>query len=152
MTQQRPNMAARRKARRLAMQALYQWHLSSSPVNQIEAEFITDHDMAKVDQEYFSEVLRGVPSTLTELDSYIESVTDRSVREMTPVELSILRMGAYELVHRIDVPFKVIINEGVELSKLFGASEGHRYVNGVLDKLSQRLRATEVTASRAPRE
>lgn len=149
---QRPNMAARRKARRLAMQALYQWHLSSSPVNQIEAEFITDHDMAKVDQEYFSEVLRGVPSTLTELDSYIESVTDRSVREMTPVELSILRMGAYELVHRIDVPFKVIINEGVELSKLFGASEGHRYVNGVLDKLSQRLRATEVTASRAPRE
>ncbi|MEP4547924.1 MAG: transcription antitermination factor NusB [Saccharospirillum sp.] len=149
---QRPNMAARRKARRLAMQALYQWHLSSSPVNQIEAEFITDHDMAKVDQEYFSEVLRGVPSTLTELDSYIESVTDRSVREMTPVELSILRMGAYELVHRIDVPFKVIINEGVELSKLFGASEGHRYVNGVLDKLSQRLRATEVTASRAPRD
>ncbi|WP_127557549.1 transcription antitermination factor NusB [Saccharospirillum alexandrii] len=149
---QRPNMAARRKARRLAMQALYQWHLSSSPVNQIEAEFITDHDMAKVDQDYFSEVLRGVPSTLTELDSYIESVTDRSVREMTPVELSILRMGAYELVHRIDVPFKVIINEGVELSKLFGASEGHRYVNGVLDKLSQRLRATEVTASRAPRD
>ncbi|HET8902591.1 MAG TPA: transcription antitermination factor NusB [Saccharospirillum sp.] len=152
MTQQRPNMAARRKARRLAMQALYQWHLSSSPVNQIEAEFIADHDMAKVDQEYFSEVLRGVPSTLSELDSYIESVTDRSVREMTPVELSILRMGAYELVHRIDVPFKVIINEGVELSKLFGASEGHRYVNGVLDKLSQRLRATEVTASRAPRD
>lgn len=149
---ERPNMAARRKARRLAMQALYQWHLSSSPVNQIEAEFITDHDMAKVDQEYFSEVLRGVPSTLTELDGYIESVTDRSVREMTPVELSILRMGAYELVHRIDVPFKVIINEGVELSKLFGASEGHRYVNGVLDKLSQRLRATEVTASRAPRD
>ncbi|WP_028670726.1 transcription antitermination factor NusB [Saccharospirillum impatiens] len=149
---QRPNMAARRKARRLAMQALYQWHLSSSPVNQIEAEFIADHDMAKVDQEYFSEVLRGVPSTLTELDGNIESVTDRSVREMTPVELSILRMGAYELVHRIDVPFKVIINEGVELSKLFGASEGHRYVNGVLDKLSQRLRATEVTASRAPRE
>lgn len=149
---QRPNMAARRKARRLAMQALYQWHLSSSPVNQIEAEFITDHDMAKVDQEYFSEVLRGVPSTLTELDGYIESVTDRSVREMTPVELSILRMGAYELVHRIDVPFKVIINEGVELSKLFGASEGHRYVNGVLDKLSQRLRATEVTAARAPRD
>jgi N utilization substance protein B len=148
---QRPNMAARRKARRLAMQALYQWHLSSSPVNQIEAEFISDHDMSKVDQEYFSEVLRGVPSTLSELDSYIETYTDRSTREMTPVELSILRMGAYELVHRIDVPFKVIINEGVELSKLFGASEGHRYVNGVLDKLAQSLRAAEVSASRQPR-
>jgi N utilization substance protein B len=144
-------MAARRKARRLAMQALYQWHLSSSPVNQIEAEFIADHDMSKVDQEYFSEVLRGVPSTLSELDGYIEMYTDRSTREMTPVELSILRMGAYELVHRIDVPFKVIINEGVELSKLFGASEGHRYVNGVLDKLAQSLRAAEVSASRQPR-
>lgn len=148
----RPNMAARRKARRLAMQALYQWHVSSSPVNQIEAEFVADHDMKKVDREYFSEVLHGVPSTLSELDGYIESFTDRSTRDMTPVELSILRMGAYELVHRIDVPFKVIINEGVELSKLFGASEGHRYVNGVLDKLAQTLRATEVSAARQPRE
>jgi len=148
---QRPNMAARRKARRLAMQALYQWHLSASPINEIEAEFIADHDMTKVDQEYFSEVLRGVPNTLSELDGYIQTYTDRAIRDMTPVELSILRIGAYELMHRIDVPFKVIINEGVDLSKLFGASEGHRYVNGVLDKLAQSLRATEVAASRQPR-
>ncbi|WP_189609030.1 transcription antitermination factor NusB [Saccharospirillum salsuginis] len=148
---QRPSMAARRKARRLALQALYQWQVSSSPVNQIEAEFIADHDMTKVDGEYFSEVLRGVPTSLTELDKQIERFTDRPTAEMTPIELAILRMGAYEFMHRVDVPFKVIINEGVELSKVFGASEGHRYVNGVLDKLAQALRAPEVNAGRQPK-
>ncbi len=149
---QRPSMAARRKARRLALQALYQWHVSSSPINQIEAEFVVDHDMDKVDREYFSEVLHGVPASLSELDGKIEKFTDRPTSEMTPIELAILRMGAYEFMHRLDVPFKVIINEGVELSKVFGASEGHRYVNGVLDKLAQELRAPEVKAARQPRD
>lgn len=149
---QRPNMAARRKARRLALQALYQWHITANSISQIEAEFLADNDMSKVDKEYFSEVVRGVPATRSELDDHIETFTDRPVQDMTPVELAILRMGAYELIHRIDVPFKVIINEGVELSKIFGASEGHRYVNGVLDKLAQRLRVTEVTAGRKARE
>lgn len=149
---QRPSMAARRKARRLALQALYQWHVSSAPINQIEAEFVVDHDMTKVDQAYFSEVLHGVPASLSSLDAHIEKFTDRPTTEMTPIELAILRMGAYEFLHRLDVPFKVIINEGVELSKIFGASEGHRYVNGVLDKLAQELRAPEVKASRQPRD
>lgn len=144
----RPSMAARRKARRLAMQALYQWHISSSPISQIEAEFSADHDMTKVDSEYFSEVLRGVATTKADLDHNIERYTDRPTKDMTPVELAILRMGTYELVHRLDVPYKVIINEGVELSKVFGASEGHRYVNGVLDKLAQHLRQPEVQAGR----
>lgn len=144
----RPSMAARRKARRLALQALYQWHVSSGPVSGIEAEFVADHDMDKVDHDYFSEVLRGVPATRDELDHQIERFTDRPTREMTPVELAILRMGTYELMHRLDVPYKVIINEGVELSKVFGASEGHRYVNGVLDKLAQQLRQPEVRAGR----
>lgn len=149
---QRPSMAARRKARRLALQALYQWHVSSTPISQIEAEFVADHDMTKVDREYFSEVLHGVPSSLSELDDHIGRYTDRPTAEMTPIELAILRMGAYEFLHRLDVPFKVIINEGVELSKVFGASEGHRYVNGVLDKLAQALRAPEVNAARQPRD
>lgn len=144
----RPSMAARRKARRLAMQALYQWHISSSPISQIEAEFSVDHDMTKVDGDYFAEVLRGVATTKADLDAQIERYTDRPTRDMTPVELAILRMGTYELVHRLDVPYKVIINEGVELSKVFGASEGHRYVNGVLDKLAQHLRQPEVQAGR----
>lgn len=145
---ERPSMAARRKARRLALQALYQWHVSSASISQIEAEFRSDNDMTKVDGDYFSEILRGVATTKSDLDTQIERFTDRPVRDMTPVELAILRMGGYELVHRLDVPYKVIINEGVELSKVFGASEGHRYVNGVLDKLAQHLRQPEVQAGR----
>lgn len=140
----KPNPAHRRKARKLALQALYQWHIAESAVSQIEAEFLADNDMSKVDQEYFSEVLRGVPRSKSELDGYIGKYTDRSPGEMTPIELAILRMGAYELMHRIDVPYKVIINEGVDLSKIFGANEAHRFVNGVLDKLAQELRITEV--------
>lgn len=144
MTGQKPNPAHRRKARKLAMQALYQWHIAETPVTQIEAEFLTDNDMSKVDQEYFSEVLRGVPREKSELDSYIEKHTDRPVKDMTPVELAILRMGTFEFIHRIDVPYKVIINEGVELSKSFGANEAHKFVNGVLDKLAQELRMVEI--------
>ena len=144
----RPSMAARRKARRLAVQALYQWQVSSSPISQIEAEFNADHDMTKVDGEYFSELLRGVATTKADLDHNIERFTDRPTKDMTTVELAILRMGCYELIHRLDVPYKVVINEGVELSKVFGASEGHRYVNGVLDKLAQHLRQPEVQAGR----
>lgn len=143
-TAKKPNPAQRRKARKLALQALYQWHVAEQPVTQIEAEFLTDNDMAKVDQEYFSDVLRGVPRQKSDLDEHIVKYTDRGVDEMTPIELAILRMGTFELIHRIDVPYKVIINEGVELSKMFGANEAHRFVNGVLDKLAQDLRITEV--------
>lgn len=148
MTANKPNPGQRRKARKLALQALYQWHVAGAPISQIEAEFLTDNDMTKVDREYFSEVLHGVPSSKSELDGYIEKYIDRALKDLTPVELAILRMGAYELIHRIDVPYKVIINEGVELSKAFGANEAHRFVNGILDKLAQELRLTEVKGSR----
>lgn len=140
----KPNPAQRKKARKLALQALYQWHIAEQPITQIEAEFLADNNMEKVDQEYFSEVLRGVPRLKSELDAYIAKHTDRKPEEMTPIELAILRMGTFEFIHRIDVPYKVIINEGVELSKTFGANEAHRFVNGVLDKLAQELRITEV--------
>ncbi|TXR54492.1 transcription antitermination factor NusB [Reinekea thalattae] len=143
---QKPNPSQRRKARKLALQALYQWHIAEQPITQIEAEFLVDNDMSKVDQEYFSDVLRGVPRIKSELDEHISKHTDRAIDEMTPIELAILRMGTFEFMHRIDVPYKVIINEGVELSKSFGANEAHRFVNGVLDKLAQELRITEVKA------
>jgi len=153
MSSKKPNPAHRRKARKLALQALYQWHIAEAPVAQIEAEFLADNDMSKVDQEYFTEVLRGVPRSKSELDGHIEKHTDRLVNQMTPVEIAILRMGAYELMHRIDVPYKVIINEGVELSKSFGANEAHKFVNGVLDKMAQELRIPEVkNSSRPPQE
>ncbi|MDO7674405.1 MAG: transcription antitermination factor NusB [Reinekea forsetii] len=144
MTQQKANPGQRRKARRLAIQALYQWQVAETPVAQIEAEFLTDNDMTKVDKEYFCELLRGVPKFKSEFDDLIGKYTDRTNSQMTPIELAILRIGTYELIHRIDVPYKVVINEGVELSKIFGANEAHRFVNGVLDQLAQELRMPEV--------
>lgn len=152
MTGQKLNPALRRKARRLAMQALYQWHVADQSITQIEAEFLTDNDASKFDKDYFSEVLRGVASSKTELDTHIEKLIDRALKDLTPVELAILRMGTYEFIHRIDVPYKVIINEGVELSKTFGANEAHRFVNGVLDKLAQSLRVPEVQAGKSQAE
>lgn len=136
--------SARRKARKLALQALYQWHMADTPVHELEAQFLTDNDMSKVDQEYFREVLHGVPAQKAVLDEHISEFIDREITKMTPIELAILRMGAFELKHRLDVPYRVIINEGVELAKSFGATDGHKYVNGVLDKLAQKLRITEI--------
>lgn len=148
MTMNKPNPQHRRKARKFAMQALYQWQVAEQPITQVEAEFLTDNDFAKADKSYFSEVLRGVAKTKSELDEHIQKFTDRNASEMTPIELAILRMSTYELVNRIDVPYKVVINEGVELSKSFGANEAHKYVNGVLDKLAQSIRTVEVQAQR----
>jgi len=136
--------AARRKARRFAVQAIYQWQLAGANLAAIEAEFRTDNDMSKVDLEYFHDILHGVPREKAELDAKIEKLLDRRLDELTPVELAILRLGAYEMVHRLDVPYKVVINESVELAKTFGATDGHKYVNGILDKLAQRDRMVEI--------
>lgn len=142
--QQKPSPSARRKARRMALQALYQWQIAGASLNEIEAEFRTDNDMSKVDTEYFSEILHGVPKEKTDLDSKIQPFLDRDIAELTPVELVTLRLGAYEMCHRIDVPYRVVINEAVELAKTFGATDGHKYVNGVLDKIAQRERMVEI--------
>ncbi|MEH6358293.1 MAG: transcription antitermination factor NusB [Pseudomonadales bacterium] len=136
----RLNPALRRKARQMAMQALYQWELASSSLVSIEREFREDNDMQTVDVEYFSELLHQVPVMKTELDDRIKPLLDREIHELTPVELTILRLSSYELLERPDVPYRVIINEGVELAKTFGATDGHKYVNGILDKLAGEVR------------
>ena len=141
---QKSSPAARRKARRFALQALYQWQVSGSGLGDIEAEFRTDNDMSKVDDEYFHDILHGVPKEKSVLDEKIQPFLDRRIDELTPVELAILRLGAFEMCHRIDVPYKVVINEAIELAKTFGATDGHKYVNGVLDKLTQRERMVEI--------
>ena len=135
---QKSSPAARRKARRFALQALYQWQVSGSGLGDIEAEFRTDNDMSKVDDEYFHDILHGVPKEKSVLDEKIQPFLDRRIDELTPVELAILRLGAFEMCHRIDVPYKVVINEAIELAKTFGATDGHKYDNGVLDKLAPR--------------
>lgn len=136
----RLNPALRRKARQMATQALYQWELASSSLVAIEQEFREDNDMQKVDAGYFSELLHQVPAMKVELDECLKPLLDREMHELTPVELTILRLSAYELLERPDVPYRVIINEGVELAKTFGATDGHKYVNGILDKLAGEVR------------
>ncbi len=139
---------ARREARTLAMQALYSWHIAGQPLNEIEAPFRVDNDFSKVDGAYFHEILHGVPRNKTELDAAFAPLLDRPLEDMDPVELSILRLSTYELMNRVDVPYKVVINEGIELAKVFGATDGHKFVNGVLDKLAPKLRAAEVGANK----
>jgi len=137
---------ARHRARRLATQALYSWHMSGQDLADIEREYSADHDMSKVDVAYFQELLHRVPEKLEELDGYIQPLLDRAQDEVDPVERAVLRLSTYELAFRLDVPYRVVINEGVELAKTFGAEQGHKYVNSVLDGVAQKLRGDEIRA------
>ncbi len=139
--------AERRKARHYGMQALYQWHMAGSPLADIEAEFRTDYDFSHVDLEYFQALLHGVPAQVDELEAIFEPLLDRKMKDLDPIERTLLRMGTFELRERIDVPYKVVINEAVALAKKFGATDGHKYINGVLDKAARILREAEVAAA-----
>ena len=137
-------IATRKVARSLGMQALYQWHLAGQSLNEIEAQFRVDNDFSGVDGAYFHEILHGVARQKGEIDALIEPCLDRPLVELDPVELAILRLSTFELKDRLDVPYRVVINEGIELAKVFGATDGHKFVNGVLDKLAPALRSAEV--------
>lgn len=152
---------ARHAARELAVQGLYQWHMTGKSITAVEAEFrsqIADDDLedhenwAKVmgiaDLALFHELLHNVARHKDELDAAIAPLLDRQLGELDPIELSVLRLGAYELSRRLEVPYRAVINEGVELAKSFGATDGHKYVNGILDKLAARMRYAEVSARR----
>lgn len=136
--------ARRRKARHYAMQALYQWHMAGSSLTDIEAYFEAEHDLSKADKSYFSELLHEVPVRLNELEELFSSHLDRDISEIGPVERALLRMSTYELVARIDVPYKVVINESVALAKKFGAQDSHKFINSILDKVAQSVRAVEI--------
>ena len=139
--------AERRKARHYGMQALYQWHMAGASLSDIEAEFLADYDFSHVDLAYFQALLHQVPASVDELDAAIEPLLDRKLDQLDPIERTLLRMGMYELTHRIDVPYKVVINEEVALAKKFGATDSHKYVNGVLDKAARELRKVEIDAA-----
>ncbi|BFM14140.1 transcription antitermination factor NusB [Maricurvus nonylphenolicus] len=141
--------AARRKARHYAMQALYQWQMTGAAINQIETEFHTDNDMSKVDVAYFRELVHGVPKHLTELEEgFTAYLQGRELQELDPITLALLRLATYEFKHRLDVPYKVVINEAVALAKKFGAADSHKFINGVLDRAAAELRAVEVKANK----
>nr|WP_207802673.1 transcription antitermination factor NusB [Motiliproteus coralliicola] len=136
----------KREARSFALQALYQWHMAGNPLNDIEAQFRVENDMSGTDLKLFSALLHGVPSKTTELDEAVKPYLDRKQDELDPIELTVLRMGTFELAEMIDVPYKVAINEAVNLAKTFGATDSHKYVNGVLDRVARDLRKAETGA------
>jgi N utilization substance protein B len=138
---------ARGKARRLAMQALYQWQMTADDVDGIEQQFIEENDMKSVDQDYFSELLLGVLTELTVIDAVLEKHMPRKINNVDPVERAILRIGAYEFIKRLDVPYRVVLNEAVILSKKFCAEKSHTFVNAVLDKVAHDTRAQETASA-----
>lgn len=143
--------SARRRSRELAMRALYQWGVTGYNTPLILKQFTEDPLYVKADKAYFEKLFRGVLDEIGKIDSALEPHLDRPLAELSPIELAILRVGGYELGYLIDVPYRVVINEAVELAKEYGGTDGFKYVNGVLDKLAQVTRAIEVSAnSRRP--
>ena len=137
---------ARTRARRAAVQALYQWDMTGQDVREIEQHFQLEQDMSSVDLGYFSELVNEVSRHVGQLEARFSPFLDRPVSELDPVERAVLRLGTYELEFRLDVPYKVVINEAVELAKTFGAEQSHKYINSILDKTAQTLRAVEIAA------
>lgn len=134
---------ARHKARSVALQALYQRDMTGQDTSDIERQFREDQDLKGVEMKYFLELLHQTPQQEEELDQIASKYLDRSVADLDPVERTLIRIAGYELKNRQDVPYKVVINEAVELAKSFGAEAGHKYVNGVVDKMSYDWRPTE---------
>jgi N utilization substance protein B len=138
----------RHRAREFALQGLYQWLLNQEDAGAIDAHIRNAHGFDKADAEHFDLLLHGTIRDVDNLRSEIVPLIDRAINQLSPVEHAALLIGAFELKHHIEIPYKVVINEAVELTKSFGGVDGHKYVNGVLDKLATSLRATEVAASR----
>ena len=134
----------RKRARRAAVQALYQWQLTQQNVSEIEQQFIDEHGGTPTDMQFFHELLTGVTRQLDELDAAYAPFLDRTIEELDMVERAVLRLSTFELKSRLDIPYRVVINEGVDLAKTFGADQSHKYINGVLDKVAKQLRTLEM--------
>ncbi len=138
--------SARRRAREFALQGLYQWRVGGNDEASIEAFLPEMEDFAKADREFFVGTLRGVIAQQEALGELIKGHIDRPFAELSPIEACILMMGCYEMHNHPETPYRVIINEAIELTKAFGGTDGHKYVNGVLDKIAGQLRPDEVAA------
>lgn len=143
----KPKIAHRKKARNLLLQALYQWQLSNTPVTDIEAQFRVENT-AKIDWDFFHQAITYISQNVSKVDEAFSALLDRKLEDVNPIELAILRLGCFEFIERIDVPYKVVINEYIDLAKKYGATDSHKYINGVLDKAAITLRAPEVNANR----
>lgn len=142
------NRTPRHRAREFALQGLYQWLLNNEDAGAIDAHIREAHGFDKADAEHFDALLHGTIREAATLREGLSPLIDRPLTELSPVEHAVLLIGAYELKHHIEIPYKVVINEAVELTKSFGGIDGHKYVNGVLDKLAVSLRGVEVKAGK----
>lgn len=139
-----PPKSSRRRSRELALQGIYQWRLTNDDQEQIEKQIRAEKGTGRYDAEFFSKLLCGVLTQHAELETVVAMHLDRTLDELSPVEFSVLLIGAYELIFHPEIPYRVVINEAVELAKTFGGTDGHKFVNGVLDKVAAQVRAIEV--------
>lgn len=146
------NQNARHRARECAVQALYSWQVSKNSIQDVELHFIAEQDTKGVDLNYFRQLLAGVNEEVESIDALMTPHLSREKHELGDIELAILRISVYELAFRQDVPFRVVINEAIELAKSFGAEDSHKFVNGVLDKVSPNLRDTSVVTTHKKRQ
>ena len=138
----------RTRARRRALQAIYAWQLSGATARDIVTQFAHEQAREIADLAYFEDIIHGIETHRADLDAALEPHLDRTIEEVDPIERAALRIAAYEFKHRVDVPYRVVINEAIETVKRFGAEHGHTYVNGVLDKLAAEWRSVEMQAAR----
>lgn len=138
--------AAKRKARRFAVQGIYEWQMSANPVHEIEARTRADNAMHKVDIGYYHELLTQVVAQRDDLDALLIPALDRELSALDGVELATLRLGAYELQAHLEIPYRVVLDEAIELAKHFGGADSHKYINGVLDRVANQVRQAEKQA------
>ncbi|MDZ4098362.1 MAG: transcription antitermination factor NusB [Methylophilaceae bacterium] len=134
----------RRKSRELALKGIYQGLMNQSEVRKIIRDMADDVDFHRADEAYFRQLIEGVAEHMSDIEQRIGVYVDRAVAELSPIEHAILCLSAYELIYDVSIPYRVAINEGVELAKIYGGTDGHKYVNGVLDKLASEVRPNEV--------
>ena len=140
---------ARGKSRRLAMQAIYQWQMTGDNISDIKQQFFDENNMSQFDSAFFSELVSGVASSISDLDVLLEKYMPRSAESVDPVERSILRIAVYEFVNRFDVPYRVVLNEAVNITKEYCSENSHTFVNAVLDKVAKEVRHIEVQSDRS---
>ncbi len=139
----------RGKSRRFAMQAVYQWQMTGDNITDIKQQFFDENNFSLIDSEYFSELVSGVASSVSELDPLLEKNMSRNIEAVDPVERAILRLATYEFVNRFDVPYRVVLNEAVNITKEYCAEKSHTFVNAVLDKVAKEIRHIEIQSKKS---
>ena len=135
---------ARGKSRRFVMQAIYQWQMTGDSITDIKQQFFDENNFSVIDSAYFSELVSGIASSISEIDPLLEKYMTRLIESVDPVERSILRLATYEFIHRLDVPYRVVLNEAISITKEYCAENSHTFVNAVLDKVAKEVRHIEV--------